>query len=269
MFIDTHCHLNMMVQKERDQPLNATQIEELSCVVEAAQKVEVSTLINVGTSLAETRNSLALARRYDGVFATAGIHPCDVESKWQQQLVDLTALVRKHRHDLVAIGETGLDYYHKPFDVQVQAALFEGHIELALQSDLPLVVHVREAGDDALKIIEKYKNEARGVMHCFSLDLAAAQLLAEWGWYIGIDGPVTYPKNDWLRGVVATVSLEQILLETDAPFLPPQSRRGKQNSPVYIPEIAQEIARVRGCSIDDVGMITSANARRLFGLGGD
>lgn len=266
MFIDTHCHLNMMVQKERDKALTAAQIEELATVVADAQKAGLTHLVNVGTTLTETQNSLALARRYDCIYATAGIHPCDVQLRWQRQLADLTALVREHRHELIGIGETGLDYYHKPFDMAAQAALFEGHIELALTHDLPLVVHVREAGDDALKIIEKYKDEARGVMHCFSLDLAAAELLADWGWYIGIDGPITYPKNDWLRGVVASVNLEQILLETDAPFLPPQSRRGKQNSPVHLPEIAAEIARVRGCSIEDVGVVTSANARTLFGI---
>ena len=267
MFIDTHCHLNMMVDKKPDEILTQKQIDDLGAVVCDAAAAGVNRIINVGTSLPETQNSLLLAAAYKQVFATAGVHPCDVSGSGKDQLKDLREIVKKERENIVGIGETGLDFYHKPFDADAQAYVFEGHIELALEYGLALVVHVRDAGEAALKILEKYQSEARGVIHCFSLDLAAAYQIASWGdWYIGIDGPVTYPKNDWLREVVATIDLQYQLLETDAPFLTPQSHRGKRNSPVHIPEIARQIAASRGCDIADVAAATTANAIELFGL---
>lgn len=267
MLIDTHCHLNMMVDKKRDDRMSNQQLEEVVGVIENASAAGVNKIVNVGTTYNETLNSLALADRYELVFATAGIHPCDATSAWQNDLSTLKKMVATYKNKIVALGETGLDFFHKPYDAVAQEALFRGTIELAIEHDLPLVVHVRAAGDEALKVLDEYAGETRGVLHCFSLDLESGQQVVAWkNWYLGIDGPVTYPKNDWLREVVATIDLEHLLLETDAPFLPPQQFRGKQNSPVHLPIIAQAIADVRGCSIEEVARVTTANAERLFGI---
>lgn len=267
MLIDTHCHLNMMVDKKRDDRMTSAQVEQVSQIVENASAQGVGKIVNVGTTYNETLNSLALADRYASVFATAGIHPCDVTSVWQNDLSVLKKMLATHKNKIVALGETGLDFFHKPYDAVAQEALFRGTIELSLQHDLPLVVHVRDAGDEALKVLDEYAGETRGVLHCFSLDLQSGQQVAAWGnWYLGIDGPVTYPKNEWLRQVVATIDLEYLLLETDAPFLPPQQFRGKQNSPIHLPIIAQAIAEARGCSIEEVARVTTASAERLFGI---
>jgi TatD DNase family protein len=267
MFVDTHCHLNMMVDKKRDEEMTLQQLESVACIVEKAEQQGVSRLINVGTTINETRNSILLAQRYKNVFATVGIHPCDATSSWRKDLSEIRKMLDAHRDIVVGVGETGLDFYHKPYDANTQTSLFEAHIELALEYDLPLVVHVRDAGDEALKVLERYKAETRGVVHCFSLGLDAAQEVASWGnWHIGIDGPVTYPKNDWLREVVAVMPLDFLLLETDAPFLPPQQFRGKQNSPVHLPLIADAIAQARGCTRDDVAAITSKSAEKVFRL---
>ena len=120
MFVDTHCHLNMMVDKKRDEKLTEQQICDIASIVQSAQQAGVSRIINVGTTINETLNSLALAQRYESVYATAGIHPCDATADWQKQFADLHALLKKERHNLVGIGETGLDFYHKPFDVNAQ-----------------------------------------------------------------------------------------------------------------------------------------------------
>ena len=160
--------MNMMADKKPDEKLTQKHIYEIGIIVEKAKKAGVTDIVNVGTSLAETYNSLLIAATYEHVYATAGIHPCDVVGDGREQLKQLSRLVVQHRHAIVGIGETGLDFYHKPFDADAQAYLFEGHIELALRHNLPLVVHIRDAGDTALAILEKYRHEARGVLHCFS-----------------------------------------------------------------------------------------------------
>lgn len=256
-----------MVDKKRDEIMTHEQVASVAGIVDAAAEKGVSQIVNVGTTINETHNSIMLAQQYENVVATVGIHPCDTTASWKKEIAEIEKMLMTHRDLIVGVGETGLDFYHKPYDQGLQTSLFEAHIELALKHDLPLVVHVRDAGDAALKVLERYKGEARGVLHCFSLDLGAARDIAAWGnWYIGIDGPVTYPKNDWLREVVATMPLEFLLLETDAPFLPPQAFRGKQNSPIHIPLIAEAIAQARGCSVDEVGAVTTQSAQKLFAL---
>lgn len=267
MFVDTHCHLNMMVEKKRNEALHKSHLPLIDDYVAAAQAAGVKTIINVGTTVGETYNSCTIARRYERIFATAGIHPCDVTPTWRNDFAELEKMIAQRRQNkIIALGETGLDFYHKPFDAQLQESAFRTHIELAISLDLPLVVHVREAGDEALKILQEYRHEARGVIHCFSLDLMAAREVTSWGWYIGIDGPVTYKKNDYLREIVATVPLENLLLETDAPFLTPQAFRGKPNQPAYLPLIAEEIAIQRSITTEEVGRVTTANVKRLFSV---
>ncbi|MGD1997867.1 MAG: TatD family hydrolase [Candidatus Dependentiae bacterium] len=267
MFVDTHCHLNMMVEKERNEALHKAHLPHIDAFVAKAQAAGVTTLINVGTTVGETYNSCTIARRHERVFATAGIHPCDVTATWQQDFRDLKAMIdERRRNKIIALGETGLDFYHQPFDAQLQEAAFRAHIELAITLDMPLVVHVREAGDEALKIVEEYRHEARGVIHCFSLELMVAREVTSWGWLIGIDGPVTYKKNDYLREIVANVPLTSLLLETDAPFLTPQAFRGKPNKPAYLPFVAQEIAIQRGITVEEVGRVTTQNVKKLFGV---
>lgn len=267
MFVDTHCHLNMMVEKKRNEALCVSHLPIIDAFVAEAQNAGVETIINVGTTVGETYNSCTIARRHEKIFATAGIHPCDVTSTWKSDFSELKKMIDDRRQNkIIALGETGLDFYHKPFDAALQEAAFRTHIELAIKLDLPLVVHVRDAGDEALKILQEYRHEARGVVHCFSLDLMAAREVTSWGWCIGIDGPVTYKKNDYLREIVATIPLKNLLLETDSPFLTPQAFRGKPNKPAYIPLIAEEIAVQRGITVEEVGRVTTTNVKRLFGV---
>jgi len=264
--IDTHCHLNIMATKKPEEPLQHAHFAEIAQVVERSQFAGVKEFITVGTSLPESLNCIMIAQRWPQVKATIGVHPCDITSDTASLIAGLEALLAEHRQSIVAIGEIGLDYYHQPYDKAIQAEVFVAQLDLAVRYDLPVVIHIRDAGDDALAILRRYRDRLRGVIHCFSLGLAEAQEIISWGWYIGIDGPVTYPKNSYLREIVATVPLEGIVLETDAPFLPPQKLRGKPNCPSNLGIIAEEIAVARGVGIAEVITHTSMNARTLFRL---
>ncbi|MEI7580572.1 MAG: TatD family hydrolase [bacterium] len=269
--IDTHCHINIMVQKKPDQRMTEEMLAQCDAIVVRAHAAGVQQLITVGTSVAESRNCILLAQRYSTVSATIGVHPCDSVTQdgplaVGQIVSELEQLLSTAEPHIVAIGEIGLDYYHQPYDAAHQKEVFIAQLELALRWNKPVVIHIRDAGVDALAVLRHYKDRLRGVVHCFSLDLAAAEELISWGWMIGIDGPVTYPKNSALREIVARVSLDGVLLETDAPFLPPQSLRGKSNCPSNLGIIADEIARVRGVSREEIIAATTANAQKLFNL---
>ncbi|MBY0353371.1 TatD family hydrolase [Candidatus Babeliales bacterium] len=268
MFVDTHCHLNMMVKTEFDTLLKPEHFVLVHDIIEQAKRAGVTQIINVGTSLPESMNSVALAQHFDNVYATVGLHPCDCTPTWRKDFEDIVRLVKnKEENKIKAIGEVGLDFYHKPFDAQRQVDAFKAQIELALEYNLPLVIHVRDAGEELLRVLEEYVKEIKGAtIHCFSQKQDFADIVVGWGFYIGIDGPITYPKNDELRSIVKATPLEHIILETDAPFLPPQQYRGKQNSPVYLPLFAQTIADLKGVSLEELARQTTANATKLFDL---
>ncbi len=267
MYIDTHCHINMMVKKQFDMLMSQSELQASDRIVADAAAAGVETILNVGTSVMESRNCIALATRHASVYATVGIHPCDATENWKEDFKLIRAMVERKAEDkIVGIGETGLDFYHKPFDKERQIAAFHEHIKLAIEFDLPLVVHVRESADAVLEVLGQYVGKARGVNHCFAQDAAFAAQLHEWGYYFGIDAPITYPKNDALREAIETIPLERLILETDAPFLSPQNRRGKQNSPAYIPQWAPKLAEIKGVSELDVAAMTTTNAKSLFGF---
>jgi len=266
MFVDTHCHLNMLVKKEFDVLLTHDQIEAIDAIVQEAYAAGVEKIINVGTSLPESINSVAIAKRYPTIFATVGIHPCDATESWYHDFKEIETLVKnKEENKIVGVGEVGLDFYHKPFFRQRQEDAFKAHIELAIEHQLPLSIHVRDAGDELLEVLEPYvKNITGAVIHCFSQNQQFATTVLEWGLYVGIDAPITYPKNELLRDIVRNIPLSHIILETDAPFLPPQEYRGKQNRPAYIPLFAQTVADLKKVTLAVVQDVTTANVKKLF-----
>jgi len=257
MFVDTHCHLTIMAQRG----------ESVEDVVQVAADAGVTKIITIATTLQDSLDSIQIAQRFSGVWATVGIHPCDCQENWRQDFRAVEELCENKKiNQIVGLGETGLDFYHKPFFKKRQIDAFTAHIECALAHELPIVVHIRNSVDEVLSVLETYKNNLRGVAHCFSQDKAVAQTLVDWGFYVGIGGPVSYPNNDALREIVHDIPLDHIVLETDAPFLPPQQFRGKTNYPKYIPLIAQVIAEVKGVEASEIGAVTTGNAKRLFGI---
>lgn len=261
-----------MIKQQFDVALTNTQIESARAIVEQAADDDVRTIINIGTSVIESTNACALARAYDAVLSVVGIHPNDCTSEWKKDFLAIKQMVKnKELNKIVGVGECGLDMHYPGYDLVRQQDAFKAHIELALESKVALVVHTRDAAQETLRVLEEFKNDLRGstVIHCFSEDLSFAQEVIQWGMYIGIGGAVTYPKNQRLRDVVCQVPLETMVLETDAPFLPVQSMRGKQNHPRHIKDIAQFVAHLRNESFEAIAHQTTANSRSLFKLAGN
>jgi TatD DNase family protein len=251
IWTDTHCHLN-----------HPDFASDAGSVWNRAREAGVHTAIVVGYDLASTESALQIAERFDGCWASVGIHPHDAVQCDENALLQLHRLASHPR--VMAIGEIGLDYYRNlsPKDAQQQA--LEQQIHLALQLRLPVIIHCRDAYDDLLDILARYP--LRGVLHCFSGELHHAQRAVEMGWYLGIGGVVTFKNARTLREVVRQVPLDNLLLETDAPYLAPMPHRGKRNEPAYIPLIAQMVASLKNVPLEELATVTTQNARCLFSL---
>lgn len=267
MLIDTHCHINMMVKDSFDTPLHNTDLPKVQIIIEQAQENDVQYIINVGTRSIENANCILLAQKFQPIFATVGIHPNDSDT-WQDDFKLLKHWVQKKElNKIVGIGECGIDMHYPDHNLSRQRDAFKAQIELALEHDLALIIHSRDAYDETLRILEEYQHSiTHAVMHCFSYDQTFANTATQWNFMLGIGGTVTYPKNNELRTIVQNIDLKYIVLETDAPFLPPQTMRGKQNHPQYIKDIAEYIAHVRGESFDIIAEQTTHNALSLFKL---
>ncbi len=266
MLVDTHCHLNLLVDYSFDVVLTKADLENAQSFVDQAAEADVTRILNVGTSLIESMNSIELAKVYPSIFASVGIHPNDLNDTWEDDLAQLKELLsRKDELKILAIGECGLDKHYPDYNLPRQQEAFKRQIELALEYDLALVIHTRDAGAEALDVLEPYKDQGlRGTIHCFSEDLVFAQRAISYGFVLGFGGTVTYPKNDTLRLVAQTVGLDHIILETDAPFLTPQALRGKKNHPKNIKIIAEYLAELLQIPYEEVAKKTTANAFRIF-----
>ncbi|HEX9122449.1 MAG TPA: TatD family hydrolase [Actinomycetota bacterium] len=246
--VDTHCHLFLL----EDEPPQA---------VETARAAGVDTLICVGIDPETSRRSVELAESLRGVFATAGMHPhtaSDLDLKAGAQIEELLA-----NPQVVGVGECGLDFFRMRSPRQDQERVFRLHISLSRESGTPLVVHVRDAWPDALRLLDEGSAE-RVVLHCFSGDVQIANECVARGYFLSFAGNVTYPKNQHLRDVAATTPLDRLLVETDSPFLSPQPLRGRDNVPGNVVHAIEEIARVRETSVEGIRVATATNARVAF-----
>jgi TatD DNase family protein len=248
--VDTHCHLFLV---EGD----------VGAVVEAANLAGVSRLVCVGIDPATSRRSLELAESFRGVFATAGTHPhtaSDFDGRAGAEIEELAAdpLV-------VAIGETGLDYYRRLSPVEDQQRVFRAHIALARETGKPLVVHVREAWPDAMGILLD-EGADHVVLHCFSGDEATAHEAAARGYHLSFAGNLTYPNADGLRRAASAVGEDRILVETDSPFLAPQAVRGRDNEPANVVMVAERLAEIRGLDLDLMVARTARSALEALPL---
>jgi TatD DNase family protein len=253
MFIDSHAHLEM-----RD--FNSDRPE----VVKRALDAGVGCIITVGTTLRDCRKALSIAAQYETVYAVIGIHPHEVKAIDAKTYDTLKTLAQNHK--VVAYGETGLDFFRNlsPRDVQIRR--FGEQLDLAEELDLPVVIHDREAHAETLNMLKGWKGKRRGVVHCFSGTKAMAKTCLDMGFYISIPGPITFPKSEKLREIVKDIPIDRLLLETDCPYLTPEPHRGKRNEPAYVVHTARRIAEIKGLSLEDVGRITSRNAKELFSL---
>jgi TatD DNase family protein len=266
--VDTHCHINTMIKQQFDTLLTTEELERAQAIILKASNQQVDYIINVGTSVIESKNCIALAKRYRNCYASIGIHPNDCTEQWKTDIKELKKLLQTtNDHTIVAIGECGIDKHYPDYNLPRQRDVFRAQIELALEYHKALIVHTRNAGDETLQCLDEFSQESlRGVIHCFSENSTFAQHVIAMGFVLGLGGTITYPKNTGLRDIAQATSLENIILETDAPFLPPQIIRGKQNHPHYIAYIAQYLAELKNCSLQDVAQQTTANALRIFSI---
>lgn len=254
MVIDTHCHLDF---KDFDADRDA--------VIDRARKAGVGTIINVASSIDGTRRSVELAKRYEMVYASIGVHPHEAASVSDQVIEDFKALAKEPK--VVAVGEVGLDYYRNlaPKDIQIDALI--KFIHLADSLDLPIIIHSREADADIISILNKEKGaNLQGVVHCFSGDEQFLKACLDLGFFISFTCNLTFKNASALREVAAKVPVERLLLETDAPYLAPQALRGKRNEPAFLTYLIEEWARILHLSKDDIERITTHNANTLFRL---
>jgi TatD DNase family protein len=253
MYVDSHCHLSFPGLRER--------LPEIRAEMAAAQ---VDRALCICTTLEEFDDVHALATAYDNFWCSAGVHP-DNEGVREPTVADLVALAALPR--VVAIGETGLDYYRlngrSVADMEWQRERFRVHVRASRSTSLPLVVHTRSAAVDTVAILRDEGAHA-GVFHCFTETDTVARAALDLGFYISFSGILTFKTAQALRDVARFVPLDRCLIETDSPYLAPVPYRGKTNSPAYVPFVARQIAELKGIPVEAVAQVTSANFERLF-----
>ena len=272
-YIDTHCHLDVLLRMNFDEILQQREIDAIGDLIQKAERKGVTDLISVGTNVPVSRNAVALANCYSGVWATVGLHPTDTHENWREDMKIFKQLLNEdEQKNIVGIGETGIDLLRDPSALELQKDVFKAQIELALEHELPLVLHIRDqigvdrSAEHALRVLEGFGKGIKAVLHCFQQSQAIADEAIARGFYLGVDAPIDYPKNEWLRSIIAVAPLERLVLETDSPFLPPQALRGTKNVPEAVVYIASKIAELKGCTQEHVAAVTTANARRLFSI---
>lgn len=253
MFVDSHCHLNYKGL-----------VEDQSAVLGRARAAGVATMLNISTRAREWDAVVGVAEREPDVWASIGIHPHEADAHPD---VDTGRLLDRTCHPrVVAIGETGLDYYYDHSDRERQRTSFRAHIAASLQSGLPLIVHTRDAEDDTAAILadEMGKGTFPGVIHCFTASDAFARIALDLGLYISISGIVTFKNARDLQATAATIPEDRLLIETDSPFLAPVPHRGRPCEPAFVADTARFLAELRGVSLEALAAQTSANFHTLF-----
>lgn len=251
MFVDSHCHLNF-----------PDLIKDLDAILAKMHDNKVTHALCVSVELATFPQVLDLAVRHENLYASVGVHP-DYELENEPTQAELVSLAQHHK--VVAIGETGLDYYRLTGDLDWQRERFRTHIRAAKECGKPLIIHTRSAAADTLRIMaEEDAGKAGGVMHCFTENLQVAEAAIDLGFHISFSGILTFKNATIIKEVAKSIPLEKILIETDSPYLAPTPHRGKTNQPGFVKHVAEEIAFLRSVSLDEVGLATSQNFRRLF-----
>lgn len=248
--IDTHAHLDFpQFGPDRD------------TVIQRARSCGIVNIINIGSTMESSLDSVALSSTYDFIYAAVGVHPHEADQATVQ--IDSTLRELASCPKVVAIGETGLDYYKGFSRPENQKPLFLRMINLAKELNKPLVIHSRQAQDDTIKILREEKVTA-AVVHCFSGDEDFLRACLDAGYMVSFTCNITYKKADNLRKLVELAPLERIMLETDAPYLSPEGERGKRNEPIQVAAVAAEIARIKSIDINEVARVTTENSRRFF-----
>mgnify|MGYP002624451640 CR=1 FL=1 len=252
MLADSHCHLENN--------------EELDGVIARARQAGVEYILDVGANITHLEEHLDITRRYENVFTSVGAHPQEAEEFKELRAIDI---LRSCEFDkVIAIGEAGLDYYYNPDTKVQQIALFKEHITAAQSSQLPLVIHNRESDDNMIELLSRAydKKPFKAIIHCYSSSRRLAEAALAMGFYISASGIITFKKSVELRENFAIVPMDRLLVETDAPYLAPEPKRGQINEPANVVLTAQKLAEIKKVNFADIAKVTTDNFRRLFEL---
>ncbi len=252
MLIDTHAHLDGSKFKN-DQ-------EE---VIRRAKEAGIDYIFNIGAGESSSKASVALAKKYPQIYAAVGVHPHDAQEVTGDTLRLLRELAKEEK--VRAIGEIGLDYHYDFSPRDVQQRVFRAQLRLAHELNLPVVIHSREADEDTMRILkEEEVDKLGGIMHCFAGDLAMAKECIDLNLKLAFGGVITFKNSETAREVVKVIPLEELLIETDAPYLTPVPHRGKRNEPAYVLQVAKKIAKIKGIELEEVARVTTRTAKELF-----
>lgn len=256
MLVDSHCHLNLLSHDEPEQGLQQ--------ILANAKQAAVEHMLCVSVDLQSFPDVLSYAQRFSHISASVGQHPNDAACETVASVEQLVALA--DNDNVVAIGETGLDYFRtEPTHIPQQQQSFRQHIQAAIEIKKPLIIHTREAREDTIKLLrEEGAEQVGGVMHCFTETQAMAEQAMALGFYISFSGIVTFKNAKDLQAVAKTIPLERMLIETDSPYLAPVPHRGQQNQPAYVRHVAEFLAQLRGESFEQIATQTTANFYHLF-----
>lgn len=251
MIFETHAHFDdEAYDKDRDTLLKSLNFHG------------VEALVNVGASMASSRQSIELAKEYPFIYAAVGVHPEQVEELNEDTMKKLEEMAKEEK--VVAIGEIGLDYYYDDVPKDIQKKWFKEQLNLAVKLKKPVIIHSRDAAQDTMEMMKKYQGKLTGIIHCFSYSKECADFFVKSGYYLGIGGVVTFSNAKKLKEVVKEVPLDRMVLETDCPYLTPTPYRGKRNSSHYLPYVAEEIAKIKEIPVEEVIRITNENAKRVY-----
>lgn len=254
MFIDSHCHLDRLDLSPYE--------NDFEVMLQSAHDRQVSSMLCVSISMAQFGPMYELIEPHKSIYASVGVHPLSAADE-QVSVADLVEQASKER--IVAIGETGLDYFYQTDTQEQQQESFKNHLLAAGQLKLPTIIHTRDAREDTLAMIKEYGNlDSAGVLHCFTESWEMAKAALDMNYYISFSGIVTFRNAAELREVVKQVPLDRILIETDAPYLAPVPHRGKKNEPKYVVDVAQCVADLKGVSLEEIAEISSKNFYKLF-----
>ena len=252
-FIDSHSHLILEAfDNDRD------------CVIQQAFSNGITHIVQSCDNLDEIERNLVLTKQYANLYSSVGIHPHEAKL-WSNSSYD-TILKYTKEEKVVAIGETGLDFYYNYSPKDIQIKVFREQIKIANEVFLPLIIHTRDAFKETIQILKEEKPKYGGVFHCYTGDLETAKEALKLGFYISWSGILTFKKASDLREVAKNIPLQNTLIETDCPFLTPIPHRGERNEPKYVKYVAEELAKIHNVSIEELGKITSENTKRLFGI---
>lgn len=251
--VDSHCHLDSLDYEKLH--------ENIDDVVEKAQQRDVQYMLAVATTLPGFKNMRELIGKRDNIAFSCGIHPLNLDEGYDVEELALLAAAP----DVVALGETGLDYYYQHENAALQREIFREHIRIGRQVNKPVIVHTRSAREDTLSILkEENVQDCGGVLHCFTEDKETATALLDLGMYISFSGIVTFRNAEQIREAARIVPLDRILVETDSPYLAPVPHRGKENQPAYVRDVAEYMAVLKGVSVEELAQQTTRNFAKLF-----